>query len=247
VLSVSVPLVVVSLVSSLFGSPPVGTAASCPTGTRLVEGEHREKITFTCTEVKWGYCAAFARGVAQLEGATNHVSVCMDEFEAPNRRGAKPILMVTATQAIAWCARENKRLCTEYEWETACEGPEHLPYGYGWASDGETCNTGRPWRAFSAEILLNGTPAQSQRELDRLWQGDLSGARASCVTRYGVHDMVGNAEEWVTASRHRKDRPQVLAGGHWAKPWSHCRDINFAHEPFFKFYEVGFRCCADPK
>lgn len=237
------PLVLVMLASPLLAVTP---ATHCPNGMRLVEGAHPEKVVATCTAVKWGYCAAYAQP-AQLEGPTTHVRVCVDEHEAPNRRGAKPLVMVTATQAAAWCAREEKRLCTEYEWETACEGPAHAPYGYGWVSDGDTCNTGRTWRAFSAELLLYGTPQQSQRELDRLWQGDASGARATCVSHFGVRDMVGNVEEWVTASRPRKDRPQVLAGGHWAKPWSHCRDINFAHEPFFKFYEVGFRCCADPR
>jgi len=109
------------------------------------------------------------------------------------------------------------------------------------------CNTGRTWRAFNAEVLLYGTKEASQRELDRLWQGDPSGAREGCVSPSGVRDMVGNVEEWVTASRYHKNRPQVLAGGHWAKPWSSCRDTNFAHEPFFRFYEVGFRCCADPR
>ena len=90
------PLILAALAASpIFGSPPLGAAASCPAGTRLVEGDHPEKVVHTCTQVKWGYCAAFARGVAQLEGSTTHVRVCMDDFEAPNRRGAKPIVMAS--------------------------------------------------------------------------------------------------------------------------------------------------------
>jgi formylglycine-generating enzyme required for sulfatase activity len=63
-----------------------------------------------------------------------------------------------------------------------------------------------------------------------------------------VRDLLGNAEEWVKASRtYFKDRPLVLMGGHWAKHWQTCRMTNYAHESFFRFYEVGFRCCKDPK
>jgi len=38
----------------------------------------------------------------------------------------------------------------------------------------------------------------------------------------------------------------TLIGGFWSKPWTGCRGANDAHEPTFRFYETGFRCCADP-
>lgn len=214
---------------------------------RLVEGDHWDRVDYECNGIKWGMCASYKPGFAQASGKVTHERVCMDEFEAPNARGAKPIVMLTASQAIAWCEQRGKRLCSEYEWETACEGPEKLPYGYGWSNDG-TCNFDKPWRPPNAFVLLHGTPQEEQRELDRLWQGEPSGTRDGCVTSYGVHDMVGNVEEWITSSRIPGSRP-VLAGGHWAKSWSQCRDTNFAHigDPAFTYYEVGLRCCQDAR
>jgi formylglycine-generating enzyme required for sulfatase activity len=168
----------------------------------------------------------------------------MDAFEAPNVRGANPIVMATATEAEAWCGARGKRLCTEYEWESACEGDDLLPYSYGVAQDDAACNTAKPWRPFNAWLLVSGGEA-ARKETERLWQGEPSGSRSSCATRDGVYDLIGNAEEWIRSSRKRKWNV-ALIGGHWAKPWSRCRDTNDAHEPFFRFYEVGFRCCQDP-
>ena len=82
--------------------------------------------------------------------------------------------------------------------------------------------------------------------MDRLWQGAPSGAFDSCVSPFGIYDMMGNVEEWVTSRKHRK-HPGALMGGFWAKPWTGCRGTNDAHEPTFTFYETGFRCCSEPK
>lgn len=212
---------------------------------RLVERDHPDFVDHDCTAFRWGHCSAYAPGVARPWGKVDHVRVCMDQYEAPNERGAKPIVMASANEAESWCNARGKRLCTEYEFETACEGPEMRPFVYGYASDSVTCNTGKPWQQFNAWLLVAGGEA-AQRETDRLWQGEPSGMRSSCVSQEGVYDLVGNAEEWVRSSRKRK-WPYALVSGHWAKPWSACRDTNDAHEPWFRFYEVGFRCCADPK
>lgn len=219
--------------------------SACPTGTRLVSGTHIERVVHhVCTEVRFGTCVAFKPGAISMGGSEIPIRVCMDEYEAPNIRGERPFVMKSSEEGAAWCKARGKRLCTEYEWETACEGTEHTPFGTEWRSD-ETCNTQKPWRAFHAYTLMSGGRL-AELETERLWQGDRSGARATCVSREGVHDLLGNAEEWVTASR-RYPWPTVLMGGHWAKHWHRCRMVNWAHEPTFRFYEVGFRCCSDPR
>ena len=222
-----------------------GPSAACAHDARLVEADHFDVVDHDCIAWRWGYCAAYAPGVARTRGKTTHVRVCMDQFEAPNARGASPIVMVDAHEAEAWCSAHAKRLCTEYEWESACEGPDLRPFIAGYASDSVTCNTGQPWQPFNAWLLARGGDT-AQRETDRLWQAEPSGARSSCVSHAGVYDLNGNAEEWIASSRRRK-WPHALVSGHWAKPWSACRDTNDAHESFFKFYEVGFRCCSEPK
>src|SRR5689334_13259428 len=51
-------------------------------------------------------------------------SFCIDRWEAPNQLGEKPLVMQSAVLAESWCAKKGKRLCTEDEWDTACEGPD---------------------------------------------------------------------------------------------------------------------------
>ena len=243
-----------SIVPWLLWTPLLGQAVGrtelstfpnrCPRDMAFVRADHPETVTHTtCNTVKWGTCTGFESSKMTVSGPVRQVNACMDIYEAPNIKGARPYVMKSGEEAGNWCHERGKRLCTEYEWESACEGPEHLPFGYGWSAD-ESCNTQRAWKPFNASLLMQGGTL-AELETERLWQGDTSGDRATCTNIQGVHDLLGNAEEWVTASRRYK-YPLVLMGGHWAKPWQKCRMTNYAHEPFFRFYEVGFRCCSDP-
>lgn len=211
---------------------------------RLVDHPHAEAMDHTCTDQRGKYCFAFAPNVSRPRGEVLQIRTCMDVYEAPNVRGALPIVMKSGVDAEAYCAARGKRLCSEREWETACEGPELRPWVYGWTADGKTCNSGKSWRPFDAVALYAGGAAM-EKEMERLWQGEASGTRTACVSQDGVHDLVGNVEEWVTARKGRTFR-LALMGGFWAKPWTGCRGTNDAHEPAFRFYEVGFRCCKDP-
>src|SRR5215472_14697615 len=71
---------------------------------------------------------------------------CMDRFEAPNRRGQKPLVMQSAKDGEAWCAARRKRLCTEDEWIGACEGEAQRRYPYGNTRIEGRCNDGEAWR-----------------------------------------------------------------------------------------------------
>jgi formylglycine-generating enzyme required for sulfatase activity len=88
-------------------------------------------------------------------------------------------------------------------------------------------------------------------EATRLFQADMSGARADCVSDEGVFDLTGNVAEWV---RRRGPAPRpgyehVLKGCYWAgcfhDPRPSCAFTNSAHPGTFRTYEAGFRCCAD--
>jgi hypothetical protein len=55
----------------------------------------------------------------------------IDRLPYPNDPTHPPALGLTQGEAAERCASENKRLCTELEWELACKGPESLPFSTG--------------------------------------------------------------------------------------------------------------------
>jgi formylglycine-generating enzyme len=216
---------------------------------RLVVGEHHDEVQHLCIDpqrdTKDTHCFAYFEGLTGLEGAVTSINVCMDIYEAPNKKGVEPYVMRSYANAKKWCSARQKRVCTEQEWETACEGPNYRPLAYGWSVNRKICNSDKKWKPVDFD-KFGSDPDTALAESKRLWQGANSGRFESCVSPFGIHDMMGNVEEWVT-SRKTRTRPGSLMGGFWAKPWTGCRGTNDAHEPTFQFYETGFRCCADPK
>ena len=82
-------------------------------------------------------------------------------------------------------------------------------------------------------------------ELDKLWQGLAAGSQPKCRSVFGVYDMIGNVDEWSSASVGR--RRSILKGGYWGPVHARCRPMTTAHGETFPFYQTGFRCCADTK
>jgi formylglycine-generating enzyme len=174
----------------------------------------------------------------------------MDAFEAPNVAGALPLVMESAVSSAAWCAERGKRLCTEDEWDTACEGREGFVYPYGDDYEAGRCNDDKTWRAPDETTLATWPSDAAQAEVDSLYQGEPSGSLEGCVSGYGVFDLTGNIEEWVVRTKpHANNYPHVLKGCYWSgcyggsKPT--CASTNPAHADGFLFYETGFRCCRD--
>jgi formylglycine-generating enzyme required for sulfatase activity len=175
---------------------------------------------------------------------------CIDRYEAPNRRGAKPLVMQSANDAVAWCSARHKRLCTEDEWVAACEGDERRPYPYGATHVEGRCTDDQPWRQVDESSLAKWPSREAKEHARTLYQATPSGSKRKCVSEIGARDLTGNVEEWVVRTRdHEQDWPYVLAGCYWSgcyggsKPT--CRSTNDAHGPDFRFYETGFRCCRD--
>src|SRR6185312_2782997 len=123
---------------------------------------------------------------------------CIDEYEYPNRKGGHPTWMVSWYDAQATCASLGKRLCYESEWVSACEGPDKLPFPYGHARDNTKCNIDNSWIQPSLADMYSKDPQTRLIELSRLDQSAPSGSLSGCVSGFGVHDLTGNFDEWVT-------------------------------------------------
>jgi hypothetical protein len=222
--------------------PPV---EPCPADMQLVVGRHYENVERVCLRFSQDTCWEYLPWLAAYEGRETPIAVCMDRFEWPNREGELPPVMMRFTEAEASCRAVGKRLCTEFEWETACEGPDVLPFGYGHAFEPGRCVNDKPYKSYDAGRLASRDDDVRDEETRRLYQAEPTGSRARCASAFGVHDLLGNVEEWVRTSRPEWPYDSSLKGGYWAKPRSACRGTNDSHAPSFRFYEIGFRCCKD--
>jgi formylglycine-generating enzyme required for sulfatase activity len=178
-------------------------------------------------------------------------SYCVDRYEAPNVKGEVPYALRTARDGEEWCAARGKRLCYEDEWVRACEGREGRHYPYGDTHRDGVCNDDRQWITVSWPSLAKWPGEAAIAEATRLFQGDMSGARAECVSEEGVYDLTGNVAEWVRRSgpAPRPGYEHELKGCYWAgcyhEPRPNCTFANKAHPGSFRTYEAGFRCCSD--
>ena len=226
----------------------VDATASCPRGMVEVEGDYCSHVEQRC--LRWldpdtkMRCAEFAPAPIECQGKSTHKHFCIDQFEYPNEPGQKPLVMKTWYEAKNACTAQGKRLCGETEWTLACEGQERLPYPYGYARNAEACNIDKAHPDVDEAAIAN--PATRAAEVERLWQGEPSGAREACVSPYGVHDMAGNVDEWVVNESGHPFK-SGLKGGYWGPVRTRCRPMTTAHNEEFSFYQIGFRCCADDK
>ncbi len=232
----------------LVAQAPGERKSACPSGTVEVEGDYCPQVEQKCT--KWmdpegvfpRRCSEFAPS-SECKVATVKKHFCIDKFEYPNRAGEKPVVMKSWNEAAATCQAEGKRLCKDTEWTLACEGEQRNPYPYGTKRDSNACNIDKPHPAQNEKALANASTRDA--EVARLWQGEASGARAQCVSDYGVYDMTGNVDEWVV-NESAKPFKSGSKGGYWGPVRDRCRPMTTVHAEDFQFYQLGFRCCSDP-
>jgi formylglycine-generating enzyme len=235
------------------GAPSGGlpSEASCPPEMVEVEGDYCPYVEQKC--LRWLdpatklQCAEFDKTVTQAQcGAkTQHKRFCIDRYEWPNKVGALPVYMANWYEAKSSCEATGKRLCSDTEWTLACEGEDRRPYPYGdgYERDAQACNIDKPYIWPKAERIYD--PKTASDELARLDQREPSGSRVACVSPYGVHDMVGNVDEWVVnVSQAGKPFQSGLKGGYWGPVRTRCRPMTTAHDETFRYYQIGFRCCG---
>jgi formylglycine-generating enzyme len=227
------------------------SSEGCPPDMVEVEGDYCPLVEQKC--LRWLdpatklQCAEFDKTVTsgQCSLQTAHKHFCIDRYEWPNKVGAMPTYMASWNEAKASCESLGKRLCDDTEWTLACEGPDRQPYPYGdgYARDDRACNIDKPYIWPHPERVYD--LQQQDAELARLDQREPSGARTSCVSPFGVHDMVGNVDEWVVnLSQSGQPYKSGLKGGYWGPVRTRCRPMTTAHNEGFRYYQIGFRCCG---
>jgi hypothetical protein len=228
-------------------APLAPLTTNCGPDQVEVEGDYCPTLEQKC--VRWmdpettvpRRCSEFAP-TGKCQGVTTTKHFCIDKYEFPNKQGERPVVMKTWYDAADSCKAQGKRLCTDSEWTLACEGQERLPYPYGYERNSQACNIDKPHPDVNEAAMAN--PVTRDAEVARLWQGENSGSRESCVSPFGAMDMTGNVDEWVI-NESGVPYKSGLKGGYWGPVRDRCRPMTTAHYEQFVFYQIGFRCCAD--
>jgi formylglycine-generating enzyme len=230
------------------------TGEACPKDMKLVDTDYCTNMQRTCLEEEYSpqnkiyICHRFSTR-QKCVGREEHRRFCIDEYEYPNQKGAHPTWMVSWYDAQATCGALGKRLCYESEWVSACEGPDKLPFPYGLARDNTKCNIDNSWIQPSLPEMYSRDPQTRLVELSRLDQSAPSGALQGCVSGFGVRDLTGNFDEWVTLDQRVDDKSEFagLKGGAWGHVRNACRPMTTSHPPDFTYYFIAFRCCREAR
>lgn len=244
-------------------APPARTEG-CEAGMVRVEGDYCPAVMQDCVEHHPEYksrkgektvserCMKYKQPSTCVSKERKRLSFCVDRYEWPNQVGELPRVLTSWLEAKALCEKAGKRLCTEDEFNFACEGPEMLPYATGYVRDQSKCNIDKPYVQpdQSRQMATYDKCPDNEfcrSEMKRLDQRHAIGAKHSCVSWAGVIDINGNVNEWVEIPGEKHPNRSGLKGGWWGPVRSRCRPTVTFHKEFDYGYEAGFRCCKDAK
>lgn len=236
-----------------------GAAPACPEDMVLVEGRFCPAADERCDEHDPEYvanpekserCRKFVEPSRCVSEQRVLLRYCVDRYEWPNRKGDLPTVLVDFGDARKACESAGKRLCDENEWLFACEGEEMLPYVNGYVRDATACVIDRPYierpRRLERWDACMTSPG-CRRDFERVDQRQPSGSFDRCASPFGVHDMNGNVNEWVSLPGERYPHRSALKGGWWGPVRDRCRPTVRFHDESDYGYEIGFRCCQDAR
>jgi hypothetical protein len=227
--------------------------SACPAGMQLVEGEYCSDVDYKCLR-QWHdksndkiVCEEF-EPKSTCVGTKTKKRFCMDTYTWPNEKGARPEVMNRFHQAQVKCAAVGKRMCTESEWNLACEGPEMLPFPYGYVRDTNKCHGDVEWDSPD----MNKVAKRDPEELARLWKGVRNGSQPECYSPYGVADLPGNTDEVVQSESYNEPGfkgkyDSIHSGGPWYKGVrNQCRPKIYTHDEGFYYYFPASAAAPSP-
>jgi hypothetical protein len=216
---------------------PVAPApSSCGEGMALVEGNYCPDVRLNCKkyldpEGRYQYfrCAEYAPSTC-LSKQRKAMRFCIDKREFTEQGETLPANHRSWRDGDRTCRKLGKRMCMESEYNFACEGENMQPYPYGFTRDATACNADRD------DVV---SPQGTLRDLRAP-----SGSYERCVSPFGVADLAGNLEEFVTIDHSAPARP-AMKGSYWQPGRNFCRAAQTAHDMYYNGTETGFRCCSD--
>jgi sulfatase modifying factor 1 len=225
-------------------APAPAPPPACPDDMALVDGDYCSDVDEECLRpgVDHKGCDEYAAPTVCV-GTQSHMRYCIDKYEYPNQSGVKPDIMKSWYDADKICRGESKRVCGSREWTLACEGPDRWPYPYGYVRDATACHIDEKGPMINEKVFYS---VDKDKEIERIDRREPSGARERCVSPYGVYDLTGNVDEWSTNEAGVPDHG-ALKGGNWGLWRNACRPATTGHAAWFRYYQLGFRCCSDAK
>jgi protein-disulfide isomerase len=177
-----------------------------------------------------------------IQGGSGAFSI--DTFEAAivdgkavSARHQVPAFKVSWFEAKDACEAAGKRLCTEEEWTTACQGaPAKDDNQNGQYADDMIEGTAYPYGDYHDEGRC--WDAKNPDSSRPVYTGEMPG----CASKDGVYDLTGNVEEWVGDSPEKA----VLLGGAYDTSEDHarCYRRNDTFGAGYSAGRTGFRCCT---
>jgi hypothetical protein len=152
---------------------------------------------------------------------------------------------VSWTDANAACMAVGKRLCTETEWQRACQGAAGRTYPYGNSFVTNACNTKEYDPVDCNPSDANGDVDQALPTATKY--GCPPPATSQCISQEGVYDLSGNVKEWTSTQVSATPLTYRIRGGAFNNiaTGASCTFAFDLDTPDFAFGDLGFRCCSN--
>ena len=199
-------------------APATSKPPACAPEMALVEGNYCTDVRQDCQRwlddaaLPFARCAEYSP-TSRCVGKRVPLRFCMDRNEYTPPGETLPQNHASFEIASRTCRGIGKRICTDTEWNFACEGEDMLPYPYGYERK-PVCNQDR------TDLFEKNPRMQVLRDLR-----EPAGSRPECVSPFGIENMVGNMDEPTAREGFEKNQPfrNALKGGWWMPARNRCR------------------------